>query len=166
MPRIGSLWVVCPNLFFYLWCYYAREGLWSDSKVSLVKNQKIVCSQARLQKAVDLLFELTSLWACLLSELCFVSFTKKLSDLIFVCHFLLLSMAEAELVFVSLRSDPRENQVESFFWVLQQFYYAREERKAQSVHHCQVENGCWWSRRNDANQAFCLQEHSTFRLCL
>lgn len=53
--------------------------------MALVKIGKLF---VRLEKLVDLLFKPTSLRPCLLSELCFLFFTKTPPDFMFVCHFI------------------------------------------------------------------------------
>lgn len=54
----------------------------------LVKNSKIVCFTATLQKLVYLLFELTSLQDCIQSDLDFPPLPK-IHQILYVCHFIL-----------------------------------------------------------------------------
>lgn len=100
--------------------------------------------------------------------LCVASF----SSWAFFLQAILSRAGWGELVFPPLRSQcgvwlpQREKNEKTFSQVLEQFYYARGERKPRSVHHCQVKTGFWWSQHSDANQAFHFQECSTFHLYL
>ena len=183
MPRVGSLWVKFVPICLSTCDATMQERAYDQmAKCLLLKIGKLFAHKLDFRnwwisclnsQAYGLAFCLSFAFSPLPKnhQIWYLSVASSSSWASFLQA--ILSRAErGELVFPPLRSQrgvwqpQRESSGKSFSQVLQQFYWARGERKAQSVHHCQIGTGCWWSWYSDANQAFHFQECSTFHLYL